>query len=39
MLSPTWYHDLRHTAATLLLGRGVHPKPVQQKPSATAAWR
>lgn len=23
------FHDLRHTAATLLLGRGVHPKLVQ----------
>jgi integrase len=23
-------HDLRHTAATLLLGRGVHPKVVQE---------
>ena len=23
-------HDLRHTAATLLLGRGVHPKIVQE---------
>ena len=23
-------HDLRHTAATLLLGQGVHPKVVQE---------
>jgi integrase len=23
------FHDLRHTCATLLLGRGVHPKVVQ----------
>lgn len=23
-------HDLRHTCATLLLGRGVHPKIVQE---------
>ncbi len=23
-------HDLRHTAATLLLARGVHPKVVQE---------
>jgi integrase len=23
------WHDLRHTCATLLLGRGVHPKLVQ----------
>lgn len=23
-------HDLRHTAATLLLGKGVHPKVVQE---------
>ncbi len=23
-------HDLRHTCATLLLGRGVHPKFVQE---------
>ena len=23
------FHDLRHTCATLLLGRGVHPKIVQ----------
>ena len=22
------FHDLRHTAATLMLGRGVHPKIV-----------
>jgi integrase len=25
------WHDLRHTCATLLLGRGVHPKLVQQR--------
>lgn len=25
----TRFHDLRHTCATLLLGRGVHPKLVQ----------
>jgi integrase len=24
------FHDLRHTAATLLLARGVHPKLVQE---------
>ncbi len=24
------FHDLRHTCATLLLGRGVHPKMVQE---------
>ena len=24
------FHDLRHTAATLLLGRGVHPKIVSE---------
>lgn len=24
------FHDLRHTAATLLLGRGVHPKVVSE---------
>jgi integrase len=24
------FHDLRHTCATLLLGRGVHPKIVQE---------
>jgi len=24
------FHDLRHTASTLLLGRGVHPKLVQE---------
>ncbi len=24
-------HDLRHTAATLLLGEGVHPKVVQER--------
>jgi integrase len=24
------FHDLRHTCATLLLGGGVHPKPVQE---------
>ena len=27
--STTRFHDLRHTCATLLLGRGVHPKLVQ----------
>ena len=25
------FHDLRHTAATLLLTRGVHPKIVQER--------
>ncbi len=25
------FHDLRHTSATLLLGRGVHPKIVQER--------
>jgi integrase len=25
------FHDLRHTAATLLLGQGVHPKIVQER--------
>jgi len=25
------FHDLRHTAATLLLGRGIHPKIVQEQ--------
>jgi integrase len=24
------FHDLRHTCATLLLGKGVHPKIVQE---------
>ncbi|HEV8627472.1 MAG TPA: tyrosine-type recombinase/integrase [Acidimicrobiia bacterium] len=24
------FHDLRHTAATLLLGRGIHPKVVSE---------
>jgi site-specific recombinase XerD len=24
------FHDLRHTSATLLLGRGVHPKVVSE---------
>jgi integrase len=24
------FHDLRHTAATLLLGKGVHPKLAQE---------
>ena len=24
------FHDLRHTAATLLLGKGVHPKVVSE---------
>jgi integrase len=28
-LAPIRWHDLRHTCATLLLGRGVHPKLVQ----------
>jgi integrase len=26
------FHDLRHTCATLLLSRGVHPKFVQELP-------
>ncbi len=26
----TRFHDLRHTCATLLLGKGVHPKFVQE---------
>ena len=25
------FHDLRHTAATLLLSQGVHPKIVQER--------
>jgi integrase len=25
------FHDLRHTPATLLLGRGVHPKVVSEQ--------
>ena len=29
-LSPMRFHDLRHTAATLLLGRGIHPKIVSE---------
>lgn len=29
-LPPMRFHDLRHTAATLLLGRGVHPKIVSE---------
>jgi integrase len=29
-LPQTRFHDLRHTCATLLLGRGVHPKIVQE---------
>jgi integrase len=24
------FHDLRHTSATLLLGRGIHPKIVSE---------
>ena len=28
-LPPIRWHDLRHTCATLLLGRGIHPKLVQ----------
>ncbi len=24
------FHDLRHTAATLLLGKGIHPKVVSE---------
>jgi integrase len=27
---PIRFHDARHTAATLLLGRGVHPKVVSE---------
>jgi integrase len=26
------FHDLRHTNATLMLGQGVHPKVVQERP-------
>jgi integrase len=29
-LPPIRFHDLRHSVATLLLGRGVHPKVVQE---------
>ena len=29
-LPPMRFHDLRHTVATLLLGRGVHPKIVSE---------
>lgn len=29
-LRPVRFHDLRHTAATLLLGRGIHPKIVSE---------
>ena len=29
-LPPSRFHDLRHTAATLMLGRGVHPKIVSE---------
>jgi integrase len=29
-LPPIRFHDLRHTCATLLFGRGVHPKYVQE---------
>jgi integrase len=29
-LAPMRFHDLRHTAATLLLGRGIHPKIVSE---------
>ena len=29
-LSPMRFHDLRHTAATLMLSRGVHPKIVAE---------
>ena len=30
-LPPIRFHDLRHTAATLLLASGVHPKVVQER--------
>ena len=29
-LPPIRFHDFRHTAATLLLSKGVHPKFVQE---------
>jgi integrase len=29
-MPPIRFHDLRHTAATRLLGQGVHPKIVQE---------
>lgn len=25
------FHDLRHTAATIMLGQGIHPKVVQER--------
>jgi hypothetical protein len=30
-LPPIRFHDLRHTAATLLLAEGIHPKVVQER--------
>ena len=30
-LPPITFHALRHTAATLLLGQGEHPKVVQER--------
>ena len=30
-LPPIRFHDLRHTAATILLSQGVHPKVVQER--------
>ncbi len=29
-LPPIRFHDLRHTCATLLLGKGIHPRIVQE---------
>jgi integrase len=29
-MRPVRFHDLRHTAATLMLGRGIHPKIVSE---------
>lgn len=30
-LPDIWFHDLRHTAASLMLLKGIHPKVVQER--------
>jgi integrase len=38
MLPQIRFHDLRHTCATLLFGKGVHPKYVQELLQHISVW-